>query len=115
MEALGSITRNAAVAVLDACWLQQKLLTSNIANHASANFQPTAVDFVDFLERLEASVSEQRASGRAAMTETIEPQIRLQQEDVQLDVQVRDLSINAARYEATLTLLNRLQSMNHFY
>lgn len=112
MEALDSITRQTTVAVLDACWLQQKLLASNIANHDSAGFQARSVDFSGFLHRLGNAIESKKAAESSSLSTWPQPRIETVDGEVQLDTQLSELAVNAARYEALLTALGRLQSLN---
>lgn len=112
MEALDSVTRQTAVAVLDACWLQQKLLSSNIANHSTMGYQAKSVDFVDLLDQLDSAVEAKKSGEVSSIDALAMPRIQSDEGEVQLDIQLGNLAVNAARYEAILTSLGRLQSLN---
>lgn len=112
MEALDSVTRQTTVAVLDACWLQQKLIASNIANHDSAGFQARSVDFSDFLNRLGRAAESRQSGDSTSSSAWPRPRIEFIEGEVQLDTQLSEMAVNAARYEALLTALGRLQSLN---
>lgn len=113
MEAIDSVTRQAALAVLDAYWMQQKVLASNIANHATPGYKAHTVDFDGYLTSLESAMNS-RATGadENAIERLALPTIRVTDADVQLDSQAAEIAKNSLQYQAVLTAVSRLQSLN---
>ncbi|MGH6884111.1 MAG: flagellar basal body rod protein FlgB [Hypericibacter sp.] len=113
MEALGSVTKAAALSVLDASWLQQKVLASNIANQGTPGYEALTVDFRSFLAELEGAVSSAgSADDRKSAIDAIGARVVSTGKQVELDSQAAELAKNSLQYQAVLTSLMRLQSLN---
>jgi flagellar basal-body rod protein FlgB len=111
VEALETVTRSTALAALDAYWLQQQVLASNIANQATPGYKAQTVDFERYLGQLDAAVRAASDGGTDAI-DALRPQLRTTGEDVQLDAQIAEITKNSLQYQAVLTALTRLQSLN---
>jgi flagellar basal-body rod protein FlgB len=110
VEPLDNVTRSTALAALDGYWLQQQVLASNIANQATPGYKAQTVDFERYLGELDAAVK--AAGGDTRVIDDLRPQLLTTSEDVQLDAQIAELTKNSLQYQAVLTALTRLQSLN---
>lgn len=110
MEPLENVTRSTAMAALDAYWLQQQVLATNIANQTTPGYKAQTVDFAAFLGQLDETAH--AAGGDLRSIDALRPQLLTTEDDVQLDVQVAELTKNSLQYQAVLTALTRFEALN---
>lgn len=107
-----NVTRISLGLALDAAVLQQKAITSNIANAGVQGYIPQKVDFSDQLEAARREVS-LRGTTTLSTLQAIEPRLHTmplengQWPTVRIDVEMAHLSENMVHYQTLLKGLNR--------
>jgi flagellar basal-body rod protein FlgB len=107
-----NVTRISLGLALDAAVLQQKAITSNIANAGVQGYIPQKVDFSEQLEAARREVS-LRGTTTLSTLQNIEPRLRTMPLDngqwptVRIDVEMAHLSENMVHYQTLLKGLNR--------
>lgn len=115
IEALSSVTREMALTALDALMANHRAVTHNIANHASEGYAAQHVDFEAHMAPLAGAL--QRGGDvhdlRQGLAQIGSPQPTLrEQAQVALDQEVGELMKNTLHYQAVLTAVGRLGSLN---
>lgn len=115
-DPLSSVTFDLAVASLDLSMARHRLIASNIANHATAGYEPQRLDFESHL----AEITESYRAG--ASHEQVREKLRglvdglpVQVEGgrtVQLDDEINHLLANTLHYNAVMTGLGKLGALN---
>ncbi len=112
-DPLSSVTFDLAVASLDLSMARHRLIAANIANHATAGYEPQRLNFEAHLSAINASgapQSEIREQLRA-LVEGLPVEAQAGQ-TVQIDDEINELLINTLHYNAVLTGLGKLGALN---
>ena len=106
---------------LHAFELRQRVIAHNIANVDSVGFQPLRVNFEEQLGPLRAAIRAQESPSRLeALAAQVQPRVETETESSSpfaapgenLDDQLVTLTQNTLDYEAMLTVVSRLGSLN---
>lgn len=113
---LESITKDMAVASLDALLLRHRVIAANIANHASEGFRPMRLEFESFLEPIRQAVQAGAGDGDVRkLLEDARAQVAVVEAPgdgtVRLDEEMTELAKNTLQYQALLTAIGKLGAL----
>ncbi|AXQ28055.1 hypothetical protein D0B54_04920 [Solimonas sp. K1W22B-7] len=115
-DPLSSVTFDLALASLDLSMARHRLIAANIANHATAGYEPQRLDFESHLAAINASAQAgaPQADVREQLRALVEglPVEAQGGQTVQLDDEINQLLTNTLHYNAVLTGLGKLGALN---
>ncbi len=115
-DPLSSVTFDLAVASLDLSMARHRLIAANIANHATAGYEPQRLDFESHLAGIGAAyeagaTQEQVRKQLRSLADGLPVEVESGQ-TVQIDDEINHLLANTLHYNAVLTGLGKLGALN---
>lgn len=115
----GGVTSQLVSLALDAALARHAAIATNIANVATPGFQPLTARFDQLVEQLQATAGDRSLDATTgglaqSMSESLESQplmVDTRSSEVQLDMQMAELSKNSLHYQALLTAQGKLMDL----